>query len=130
MATAFAIAPPRPAAHYYIGVAFNRNHQYREAARWLRDSVDAEPDFAPAWHALGVAQLKSGMYNDAVTSFRRSLELDRGGAQAHISLIAALAVAGRTGEAERELDAALDAHPDNKSLLELKRYFKRINRPE
>jgi hypothetical protein len=128
LATSIPYGAPPATASYYMGAAFNRNRQYREAAEHLMVSVSLDPDSPHAWYALGIAEFKSGNYNESIRSFSKSLACDRNNIQARVSLIATLAATGRLEEAKRELKLGLADDPGNRELNNLKATIERLPR--
>jgi hypothetical protein len=119
MSSAIILEPSASESSYYLGAAFNRNKQYRQASEQFMMAVSERPDYEEAWHGLGIAEIKSGNYNEAIESFGRAVALDPSSVQNRISLSAALLMSGRPGAAANALQPALDAfpeHPDVRSL--------------
>lgn len=128
MATAFPISPAPAETAYYMGTTFNRAHQHEKAAEQFSFSLYERPGFAPAWYGLGIAEYKTGNYNEAVQSFKRALELNPGDIQTRITLIAALLSTGDIESAGSELETGLAARPENRELLNLKRLIENLTR--
>jgi tetratricopeptide (TPR) repeat protein len=47
-----------------------------EAVKYYRQAVEAKPDYFDAWHALGMALMKSGNYPDAINACIKATELE------------------------------------------------------
>jgi predicted Zn-dependent protease len=67
-----------PFAPYYLGEAYrlrNDKGDLERAEAAYRKALEAAPDFAPTYRALGVHQFKAGNYAEAAGNFERYLEL-------------------------------------------------------
>lgn len=49
-----------------------------QAEKLLRQAVDEDPEFPPAWNNLGVTLVEMGNYPEAVEAFRRAFAADNG----------------------------------------------------
>ncbi len=49
--------------------------QHDEAIKQARQSIESNPHYAPGWYWLGVAQFRQGRYDDAITAFKKVVEL-------------------------------------------------------
>lgn len=77
----------------------------------LREAVRRDPQYAAAVHNLGVYDLITNKFTDAVHQFTQALALDPASAAAHRNLAVALGGLGRYGEAEQHLRRALQLEP-------------------
>jgi Flp pilus assembly protein TadD len=75
--------------------------------------VGIQPDYADAYHNLGVALASQGQFDEAATQFQRVLEINPGSAEAHGSLGLTLANQGRFPEALLHFRKALAIQPEN-----------------
>jgi tetratricopeptide (TPR) repeat protein len=62
-----------------IGSADLRLGRLGQAERWLRQAVEKDATFVPAWNNLGVVLMEKGEYGEASEAFRRAYALDSGG---------------------------------------------------
>jgi len=119
MSSAIILEPSASESSYYLGAAFNRNKQYRQASEQFMMAVSERPDYEKAWHGLGIAEIKRRNYNEAIESFGRAVELNPSSVQNRISLSAALLMSGRIEAASNALQPALDAFPDHPEVRSL-----------
>jgi tetratricopeptide (TPR) repeat protein len=49
--------------------------QYRDAIEHARRALEIDPNFYQIWFAMGLAQLHSGMAQEAIASLKRAVEL-------------------------------------------------------
>ncbi len=61
-----------------IGSANLNLGRLNQAERWLRQAVDEDPTFPPAWNNLGVVLMERGQMGEAVEVFRRAYAADNG----------------------------------------------------
>jgi Tfp pilus assembly protein PilF len=96
-------ANPRDArALLDMGLSYELEEQFDEAAAQYRAAIEASPGFAEALNNLGVLQRESGDLEGAVTSLRAALEARPGFASARLNLALALEEAGDDEGAERQ----------------------------
>jgi len=60
--------------------------QVREAARYLKEALEADPDNAPAWNNLGVLYQQNGAFGPAKDCYRKAVKKDAGLATAWLNL--------------------------------------------
>jgi len=78
----------------------------------LQHTVNVTAGNATAWHNLGVAQAAAGKLTEAVSSYRRSLELRPQNPLGHYNLALALEALNRPDEAAASYAEAVRRHPD------------------
>ena len=61
-----------------VGSANLRLGRLGQAERQLRDAVELDPAFPPAWNNLGVVLMEKGDFAEAAQVFRRAFALDSG----------------------------------------------------
>ncbi|MBI4508839.1 MAG: tetratricopeptide repeat protein [Deltaproteobacteria bacterium] len=81
------------------------------------EAVERQADLAEAHHDLATTMRELGMSEDAVTHYRRALELIPEDADSLIGLGAALCDTGRVDDALAFLRRAAEAHPDSGSAF-------------
>jgi len=86
--------------------------ELEEAARGFSGVIQLDPQFAPAYHGLGMTALLSGRPGEAVAPFREAVRLDPNSADAHNSLGSALIQIGRINEAISEFELATQLDTD------------------
>ena len=97
--------------------ALNLAKVYRHKGKWRGNLAALEtvhtywPDRADIIADMGYAQEQAGDEDAAITSYRRSLQIDPGSALAHSNLGAILTRQGAIKEAEEHLAAALSSDP-------------------
>jgi Ca-activated chloride channel family protein len=78
---------PRAAAKLWdLGMKAVAAKSWVEAEALLRKTVQAAPDFAPAWNSLGAACQNQQKTGDAREAYRHAIQLDRGMLLAHLNL--------------------------------------------
>jgi tetratricopeptide (TPR) repeat protein len=73
---AIELDPAFGAAHYNLGVTFQRLESYDKAESAYRDAVRCDPGDANYKYALGATCYHQGDYTHAIDWFRRALEID------------------------------------------------------
>jgi tetratricopeptide (TPR) repeat protein len=73
----------------------------------------AEPERAEDWHDRGVELEDEGRPEEAMSAYRRALEIEPGFADAHLDLGRLLHERGQVTEAERHYRQALEARPED-----------------
>jgi tetratricopeptide (TPR) repeat protein len=79
-----------------LGNVAKRLQHYRDAATFLRRTVELAPDYAVAWGELGAVLLELDEHDEALESIRRALRLEPDSAAHQLNLGNALARAGGT----------------------------------
>lgn len=72
------IKDQRALAHFYnnLGVEALAAEETESAVAWIRQALDLEKEFGPAWSNLGVAQRRLGDDDAAEQSYLRAIEVD------------------------------------------------------
>jgi Tfp pilus assembly protein PilF/Tol biopolymer transport system component len=96
-----------PTAQTKAGLGFVMWKQGRvdAAIASLREAIEADPDYVPAYDQLGTILLEQGRLEEAASSYR-ALSRRRPSAAAHQKLVEILMRLGRTDEARREMEMA------------------------
>lgn len=97
---------------------------YDDAQKWLIESTGKDPSDPTAWYSLGRVQYKLNVFQDAVKSFLRCLQLDPHNVKAEDNLGLTLAALNRTDEAIAAYRQAIawqagSKHPSEQPLLNL-----------
>jgi tetratricopeptide (TPR) repeat protein len=111
---ALALNPNLAVARGNIGLAKIFTGRAEETERHTNEALRLSPRDNRAWlwvHFSGGAKLFLGVDEDAVTLFRRAIELNRNFPLTHFFLAAALAHLGRLDEARAETQASLALDP-------------------
>jgi tetratricopeptide (TPR) repeat protein len=61
--------------HWGVAWSLYYAKQYREAIEYGRRSLEIDPNFSFSWFAIGLAQLREGLPQEAISSFQRVVEL-------------------------------------------------------
>jgi len=87
---------------------------YANAEPLLRKATTKDPKSYAAWYDLGYAEQELGRTADAVTDYKRSVELDPKVFETNLNLGVALASSGQRDQAVKYLKAATELQPLNK----------------
>jgi uncharacterized protein (TIGR02466 family) len=99
---------PREARFAYLhGMALANTDRVAQAVPAFQAAIKQEPNVAAAYLALGNAQRKLGLFQDAQNTFRKLLRIHPDNAEGYIFLSAALAEAEDLAAAEAPLQRAL-----------------------
>jgi TolB-like protein/Flp pilus assembly protein TadD len=112
---ALALDPNFAEAHADIGIAKFVIGRFEETETHIQEAIRLSPGhkFLSAWLVIaGVAKLYLGSEDEAVTCFRRSIEIKRDHPEAQYYLAGALALLDRLEEAQSAARAAIAVHPD------------------
>ncbi|HEY9676367.1 MAG TPA: tetratricopeptide repeat protein [Drouetiella sp.] len=82
----------------------------------LKQFVAQAPDFAPGYIAYGRALVGDGNSTEAVTQFKKAVELDPKSADAHYELGLALLSKNDRADAEKEIGTAYDIAPNDPNI--------------
>jgi predicted CXXCH cytochrome family protein len=101
------------------------------AERAIRATLQCNPQYAAAHHALGLWQIRAHRANEAIPSLRKASQLVPDEPRFSYVLAVALASNGERGEAIRILEATLAARPnDARSLQALVTYLREAGEGE
>lgn len=95
------------------------------AVQSFRQATVVDPEYAPAYYALGHADLARNQLGGAIANFKKAIELaDPPMIEAYINLGFALTLAGRDREGLQTYNEALALAPQNRELhLNLANYY-------
>lgn len=105
------VAAPNPVAYNSLGVALAEKGQYDEAARWLTQSVQLDPDDERARQNLALALLRLDRIDESIEQFRQALRINPRSAPAHFNLGVLLDRRGEQQAAIEHFRLALAADP-------------------
>jgi superkiller protein 3 len=74
--TSIALDSENAEAHYYLGATLNRLGEEEKAIQEYLKTTAIDPKFVNAWFDLGVAYYNKEMYQDAISSFEKAIELN------------------------------------------------------
>ncbi len=100
---ALALAPDHPEAHLNLGRLRHERGDLAGAERHYRAALASRPDDATAAFNLGVALQDAERWPEAITAYRRTIELDDHYADAYYNLAAIHEHLGDKGEAIQQL---------------------------
>ena len=107
------LAPREAEYHYKLGLAFNEVGRLNEARMALEEAVKLDPQFARAWYNLGLAYAAQENSQAALDALLRAESLDAQSAQIPYARATILIRLGRTDEARRAAQRALELQPGN-----------------
>ena len=117
---ALAVARPnRAEAATNVAMTLLEDKRVDEAAAAAQEAVAADPEYAPAWHALGNAMLEAKRWQDAIRAFLRVQQLDPKDLRAVQGIVLAYLGAGSEREAMAWLTQALARAHDANALEQL-----------
>jgi tetratricopeptide (TPR) repeat protein len=102
--TALEIDPGYCWAHYYLGVAWARQHEYDHAREALNMAIKSKPDFAEAELYLGLTYAGQQRFQEAETYLRSAVSMRPDAAAAHYYLGLILERLGKQKEGKAEID--------------------------
>lgn len=122
---AIELDPAFAAAHYNLGVTFQRLESYEKAADAYRAAIGQDPDNADYLYALGATRYHLGDYRDAIGWFKKALDIDDFHRKAQYSLAKAYEKTSQTAKARSawtrylEIDGSSAWAQEARSRLEL-----------
>ena len=105
--------------HHALGVLAERERRPDLASQSYYEALRVDPGFAPSRSNLAHLLYDGGLYEDALTQFKRLVEVTPDDPQAFAGLAATLLHLERVTEASTVLESALAAAPDNPDLIVL-----------
>ena len=116
--------PFRLSTRYLLAGAFSRLPEPPAREMAIAQCLRIEelaPDYADVTYNLGQLRLLAGQPAEANTYLLRAVEINPYNAERRIALASALRAVGRTDEALRQLDRALQLQPNNSGARDLRR---------
>ncbi len=123
--TASRLVPRDAEYRYQLGLALNEVGRLAEAQTALAEAVQLDPQFARAWYNLGLAYSAQENPEPALTALLRAESLDARSPQIPYARATILARLGRTEEAGRAAQRALELQPGFPGAAELLRAIAR-----
>ncbi len=105
--------------HHALGVLEEREHRPDLASRNYYEALRVDPGFPPSRSNLAHLLYDGGLYEDALTQFKRLVEVSPEDPKAQAGLVATLLHLERVAEASAVLEAALLATGDDPDLIVL-----------
>jgi tetratricopeptide (TPR) repeat protein len=115
------LAPREAEYRFKLGLALNEAGRLAEAVAALQEAVKLEPEYAQAWYNLGLAFNAREEPERALEALSRAEVLDARSAQIPYAQATILVRLGRTTEARRAAQRALDAQPNHAEAAQLLR---------
>ncbi|MGH9819414.1 MAG: tetratricopeptide repeat protein, partial [Pyrinomonadaceae bacterium] len=84
-----------------------------------KQAVAKDPEFAPAWHDMGVVYYNTGQYQNAVGAYQEAIKYDSTDGQAHANLASSYRQLEQYPDANKEYWAAANASPTLKNDADL-----------
>ncbi|HPB67556.1 MAG TPA: tetratricopeptide repeat protein [Candidatus Omnitrophota bacterium] len=108
------VSAQQPLQEFYErGEAAYRQGNYKKAVQEYEKAVEIDPNFAPAYNALGLAhQAMQDKLSDVIWLFKVAVEIDPQYADAYHNMCRAYYQAGKHNEAEQSCRKALAVNPD------------------
>ena len=119
------LAPRDAEYRYQLGLALNEVGRLDEAQTALAETVKLDPQFARAWYNLGLAHSAQNNIEPALAALLRAESLDARSPQIPYARATILARLGRTDEARRAAQRALELQPGFPGAAELLRALER-----
>lgn len=104
--------PLNLAANFYLGFSYFSAGEMERARRFYREVNDINPSLPQVNFALGSVMVRLERWDEAIDYFQKTLALDGGYFQAHVSLGGAYSRKGMYGEAEEILLQAINLEPE------------------
>jgi len=104
--------PGGPLLQFKQGVQLLENGQNDEARHLFEKLRDTYPKMSVIYKDLGVTYKRLGLIPEAVASYQRALEIERGDAEVYYNLAIALREQGEFRKAEEAYKTALAISPD------------------
>jgi Flp pilus assembly protein TadD len=102
--------------HHALGVLAERERRPDLASQHYYEALRVDPGFAPARNNLAHLLYDGGLYEEALTQFKRLIEVAPDDPHAHAGLAATLLHLERAEEASAVIDHALSFAPDDSEL--------------
>jgi tetratricopeptide (TPR) repeat protein len=104
--------PNLAAAHYNLGVAYERKKELAEAEKHYLDAIKLKPDFGEAYLSLGNTYLSGKKLEDAMNAFAKATQLLPDSYEAFYNLGASSANLMKYAEAEAAFRKATQLNPN------------------
>ncbi len=88
--------------HYEQGMSEFAMAEFQKAIEHYQRAIELDPGYFDAWHALGMAYLRTGDINAAIEAGRRAVQINPNDMLAHTSLSMYYMRTGDKAAAERE----------------------------
>ena len=113
-------ADDRKAAYFKRGVELLEQGDLVKARLELKNALQIDAKYAPAWLKLGEIDERGGNLQAAFNAYARAVELDPANVEARLRRGRILLAAGQLDQAQADVDAVLQATPDSAEGLVLR----------
>lgn len=113
--TAVQLRPDDADANFYIAIALKLARRLEDSIPYYARAAELRPGAAELGH-LAMTQQAAGKFDEALSSFRRAIELDPKIDWLHSNLGLALRLAGQTDEALEAVDRAIGLAPTARNI--------------
>lgn len=114
---ALAAAPDNPRLHGGVGDLFIRLERYDDAIAALQRATQLAPQFAPAWHTLGLAHRGKGAMDAAERAWRQALAAAPNYMPPRMALVSVLLGKADYAGAVTLIDEGIKANPNEMELV-------------
>jgi len=116
------LQPNQIAAYYYMGLIAEGKGENDEAVATLRDVLRRDPDYGPAYEALGGILLKQQKYAEAEQALENAVLLNPTSVKAHYQLGILMGRTGRQEDANKEFGIVhqINAEEEKRSGMRLR----------
>ena len=109
---ALELKPDYAGAHYNLGLVLLRERNFEKAREQFTTALQSLPRDPMIWNGLGVANINLGKPDEAISNYRKALELNPLYADAFTDLGAAYLSTGKFAESVEASEKALRYRPD------------------
>lgn len=114
----YSLDPNNSNIAFNLGVTALKQERYDEARKWYLEAIRLNPKYTLAYFRLGKLEELQNNWDKAVWAFSQAVRLSPDSGIARYRLADALDHAGRTGEAIREYEAAMEKGIHDQNLAE------------
>ena len=100
-------------AHYTLGFALVRTHEFQEAKDQFETALRLNPEFPEAHNNLGAMLAKTGLTPEAIEHFQQAIHLRPSYVEAHYNLASTFLKTGQLQEAIEHFQQVIRYAPDN-----------------
>jgi tetratricopeptide (TPR) repeat protein len=111
------LQPDQTAAYYYLGLVAEGKGQDGQAVTILKDVLQKDSNYGPAYEALGRILVKERKYSEAQQALERAVVLNPDSVKAHYQLGILWGRAGRQDDADKEFAIVKQLNADEEKRL-------------
>jgi len=117
--TAYRYVPDNSEVNFALGLLWQQQGDARRAETFYSHALELNPKHVGAWNNLGVLASKQKAWGLAVRFFVEALDIDQNDAKTHYLLARAYSEMGQWGNAQANIDTALQLMPGQKDFQAL-----------